>query len=541
MAVSGAFDLWTIQNPSQDLTDFSLYIDLSRATTFWWSLVDTNDPTRGRAAKEGGGIELPTDWIDFDRSSMTGWVRVKWINTLSVSGTQRVQIFPPQLSNPPYAVSDPFGSQNAYPDNLQMYLPNGGGDDRSSNGLTATTHGAPILAAGKTVRAYTFDGDDSFEMSPTATPIGIADSYSLSAWVNIPAGGGGQIICSDLINGSGGRHWQFRVTDGLLTFIPFRNGGTPIVTVRGTTDIRGTGWRHILANFENSRQEIFIDTVSESAGTEPFDNTNLALTIEIAANDIVNERLTGLVAEASIYNTQLTAGFYLHEYAQTNNNALFWGTPTHISTQIISLHPILMSPVDLSPIRVSQNVVFLQPILLAPFDLSPTTVRQFFERPSREVLQELLVRYMQIDDSRVAFYAQEFDQPNDRNLFILINNAVPEIVGVKNQFDPINNEEKIYITQHEQFSIDIASKNEDAYLRKEEIVMSFYSQIAQELEERNGIRFFRPSQIIDLTAVEGAGGLHRYRIDVIISTVTRKITPVDVYDKFIIPEVIEDV
>lgn len=159
----------------------------------------------------------------------------------------------------------------------------------------------------------------------------------------------------------------------------------------------------------------------------------------------------------------------------------------------------------------------------------------------REILQRLLVQYMQIDDSRVVFYNQEYDQPNDRGVYIIINTTQPEIVSVKTEFNPANNEETIFTTTHEMHHVDIFSKSEEAFLRKEEVVMSLYSQAAQNLANENGIRFHRPSNILDLSAVEGAGGLHRYRISVIISSVRRKTTPVDIYDQFRISEVVEDV
>ena len=96
----------TISNPDGALTDFTLMIDLSRMHASWWAAVDTADGTKGRAAKSDD-TELATDWIDFNDSLETGWLRVKYTGTLSASGTQTIKIFPPVAANSSTAEPNP--------------------------------------------------------------------------------------------------------------------------------------------------------------------------------------------------------------------------------------------------------------------------------------------------------------------------------------------------------------------------------------------------------------------------------------------------
>jgi hypothetical protein len=99
-------------------------------------------------------------------------------------------------------------------------------------------------------------------------------------------------------------------------------------------------------------------------------------------------------------------------------------------------------------------------------------------------------------------------------------------------FDSETGEEVKTVVSYQNFDIDITSKNEDAIDKKEEVVMSIKSQFSLNLQEKYGFKIFRTGDIQDLSFIEGASALKRFRIPVRVSMIHEKRTLVDIYDKF---------
>src|SRR5690606_5987295 len=117
------YALLEVSNPSSALTDFSLLVDLSLLPQGWWDAVDTSDPTKGRAAKDAGEVELPCDWIAFDADTQTGWLRVLWTGTLASTGEQLLRVYPPVEANASVAAGETYGQYAAYDEDWAAYWP----------------------------------------------------------------------------------------------------------------------------------------------------------------------------------------------------------------------------------------------------------------------------------------------------------------------------------------------------------------------------------------------------------------------------------
>jgi hypothetical protein len=154
----------------------------------------------------------------------------------------------------------------------------------------------------------------------------------------------------------------------------------------------------------------------------------------------------------------------------------------------------------------------------------------------REALRSIYIAYTGLAANRVVFYNQNFPQPKDRNPYIIIADSVARIVGRGRTFNSDTNEETVSISYITDFAVEMISRGKAALNRRGELVEALYSQIALIIAAEEGIRLFRSSEIIDLSAVEGAGSLHRYRMDVKISHVKAGTRLVEVYDKFRTPE-----
>ena len=148
------------------------------------------------------------------------------------------------------------------------------------------------------------------------------------------------------------------------------------------------------------------------------------------------------------------------------------------------------------------------------------------------ILGGVIRDYMELDDSRVAQYNQNFTKPKDDKIFVILSQGTSRVVSNIFNFDDDTNEEVMTSTLYTPVNVEISSKNEDAKLRAIEVIMAIDSTIGQRAAEDNQIRFFRNGDIADISAVDGGSGLHRLQIPIIIShveTKRRAIIPIDRY------------
>lgn len=148
------------------------------------------------------------------------------------------------------------------------------------------------------------------------------------------------------------------------------------------------------------------------------------------------------------------------------------------------------------------------------------------------VLATIIQNEMSIPDGRIVLYDQNFKAPKDDEIYIIISTGLDNIISNTNKFDHVLNEQVQKIQRNTTFNIEITSKNEDAKIRRHEVLMAINSNYAQRMMEENNIRIFRTPNIQDLSFIEGSSALHRYRISVIINSMEIKRSSTDYYENF---------
>ena len=304
----------TIPNPTSALTDFSVMIDLANMGAGWWTANGTEaDGTKGRAAKDDG-IELATDWIDFDHAAETGWVRVKWSGTLATSGTQTIRVYPPVAGNSANAASATYGSDNAYDASVYAYLPLFNLTDRTSNSNDGTGGGSITAggATGKVGDATNFDGTDD---KISITKLQTADAISASVWVNLDTISGTAIAA-----GSDAERYLLYI-DGTNVYSRSSVGGAVIGAHGGIST--GT-WYHLAMTRDASDNiAVFFNGSSVATGSNGFNYTVDTLG---TFSDTDAQNLDGKMNEMIIHTAGRHADWIKYEYDQTNDNATFLGT-----------------------------------------------------------------------------------------------------------------------------------------------------------------------------------------------------------------------
>lgn len=153
------------------------------------------------------------------------------------------------------------------------------------------------------------------------------------------------------------------------------------------------------------------------------------------------------------------------------------------------------------------------------------------------ILCDIITQELGIDPARVVVYNQNFEPPADQDMYVVVITGQFTPVGTVNRFDPDTDEEVKSITGYTELAVEVTSKSREAMERKEEIYMALISGYSVRQQEDNNIKIFRSGDLLDLSFIEGASALHRYRIPVRISSVKTKRTAIEPIDKFREPEV----
>jgi hypothetical protein len=334
---STGFDTATVTNPGSALTDFTLMVDLSTMSASWWSAVDTADGTKGRAAKSDG-TELATDWIAFDNSAKTGWLRVKWTGTLAASGSQVLRIYPPNTANSSNAANATYGQYAAYDASLKGYWPldeSSGttASDRLNNANGTYSAGCTLGQSAKCGTGVSFNGSSGVvSTSGLDATFASAQLVTISAWMSKTSAAKLAVVG---FNQDSNYYYC-----GILWF----TDGKVYCTVASPNDnypyvaLSGSAMHHFVLVFDGTqgtatnRVKLFIDGVAQSLTPSGAGNPTALGTESQLGQFWIGRHLSrwmdGICDDVHLSLAARSADWIAEEYAQTNANATFWGTWT---------------------------------------------------------------------------------------------------------------------------------------------------------------------------------------------------------------------
>lgn len=324
--------LATLTNPGSALTDFSLLVDLSDLPASWWSAVTDSDGTKGRVYKGDGTTRLAVDWIDFNSGASTGWIRVLWSGTLASSGTQQLWIEPPLSGNAAVADSDTYGADNAYNSGWEAYYPLTDANDRTVNAANLTGSGSISFGGGtgQVGAATDFDGTDDSAASGTGPASAVA---TYLAWIRTdlnPASVNRQIILHN--NETGDKLWWWVGNDGAASGEQaFFNGSSYVYS---STVISQTTWTHVAVSNNSTGPLIQFYKDGAADGSAASYRNAIPANVTLGRNEVAGSPypFNGLMDEVQIHSGILSADWIAEEYAQSSDNATFWGTWSWVTT-----------------------------------------------------------------------------------------------------------------------------------------------------------------------------------------------------------------
>ena len=152
-----------------------------------------------------------------------------------------------------------------------------------------------------------------------------------------------------------------------------------------------------------------------------------------------------------------------------------------------------------------------------------------------DIIRDIIVKEMSLEDDRAMIFNQAWKIPTYDGLFVLVDSkGSPKVLSNRNTQEMIGGvyTEVQLINTQEIVAINIFSRNQEAELRKEEVLMAINSLYAQASQEVNGFKIARISPIENLSALEGAAMLTRYEISLVVFAWTRKAKTAAFYDSF---------
>lgn len=86
---------------------------------------------------------------------------------------------------------------------------------------------------------------------------------------------------------------------------------------------------------------------------------------------------------------------------------------------------------------------------------------------------------------------------------------------------------------NDNIQIDVTSRNNEARIRRYEVITALHSIRAQEYQDLYNFKLFQiPSSFINTNNIEGGYRIYRYTITVPVQYMRRYVKPIDYYDKF---------
>ena len=156
-------------------------------------------------------------------------------------------------------------------------------------------------------------------------------------------------------------------------------------------------------------------------------------------------------------------------------------------------------------------------------------------RETIKLIADIIKSEMSLNDDQIIIYNQKFNIPDFESLFISVGLQSFKSFGNRRSYEDRSGVffEVQDLSQQEIISIDIYSRNDEARLRKEEVLMSLNSTLAQQTQEENSFHISRiPIGFNDISEVEASARLNRYNLSIAVLSWYKKEKIVPYYDNF---------
>jgi len=204
----------------------------------------------------------------------------------------------------------------------------------SADSNPGTVNGA-VWTTGIIGNALSFDGVNDHVLVPDAANLDLTKQFTLEAWINpasVVASSFGAAIISKVGGAAGNNGYQFGLMQGSKqVFCNFNAAGEPWPTnqllASPAQPIPVNKWSHIACTYDNSVLRAYLNGAligSKTIGSKSVVNSSSDLVISGDGNN--HGYFHGLIDEAAVYNTALSAGEIQKHYADGQTTTIPTGS-----------------------------------------------------------------------------------------------------------------------------------------------------------------------------------------------------------------------
>lgn len=157
-----------------------------------------------------------------------------------------------------------------------------------------------------------------------------------------------------------------------------------------------------------------------------------------------------------------------------------------------------------------------------------------------KIIADILQTELQIPAGQILVNNQGYKPPKDDSLWWVISFSGSKPIGNSTILDTDTDEQVQQTTFSTKLNIEVRGKSRDVIFGALYTPAALNSVYAIQKMEENSIRIFRPGEAMDLSEVDGASSLHRWRIPVTITHVVNKRSDTAPFENFQTPEVLNE-
>lgn len=148
---------------------------------------------------------------------------------------------------------------------------------------------------------------------------------------------------------------------------------------------------------------------------------------------------------------------------------------------------------------------------------------------------DIIKTSLALDDDQVVVYDQKFDIPPDERMYVAVGVTSAKPFGSSRYYS--GDTEVQSVNMLASLFIDVQSRSNDAFERKEEIIMALKSTYAQQIQEANSFALaIIPQSIVNLSMLEGPAICYRFQFAVNVQYLVTKTGTIDFFDSFQSPQ-----
>lgn len=284
------------------------YSDTQWNTAESWLELDSN----GKTNKMGNFTSRV-----FDAETNTSWENISW----NPNAPYLKELPNNEASEEDYSENNINMSSNE----LLLHLNESSGSiiDSSGNGNNGTSFGADYALEGKFDKSMYFNGSSDYIEIPNSSNLNISNQITLEVWAkwNIEPTSGND--WAQILNKNGESQYQIQHNfdnTGFEFAINTTSGRTWVI---GNTNPVQNKWHHIVATYDGSMMQLYVDGSLDNTQTHSGDIVSSSSSLLLGKHKDYNRHFNGNIDELAIYSRVLSASEISSRYTRGSQRLKF--------------------------------------------------------------------------------------------------------------------------------------------------------------------------------------------------------------------------